>query len=58
MRVRYDADADPPGRGSGGPGAGRGREPGGVIVGYGEDGEPASVEFLNASERGMIGPVV
>jgi hypothetical protein len=27
-----------------------------VIVSYGEDGEPVSVEFLNASERGMIGP--
>jgi uncharacterized protein YuzE len=31
-------------------------EPGGVIVSYGEDGEPVSVEFLNASARGLILP--
>jgi len=31
-------------------------EPGGVIVSYGEDGEPISVEFLNASARGLILP--
>jgi len=29
-------------------------EPGGVIVSYGEDGEPVSVEFLNASIRKLI----
>ena len=29
-------------------------EPGGVIVNYGEDGEPVSVEFLNASVRRLI----
>lgn len=29
-------------------------EPGGVIVSYGEDGEPVSVEFLNASVRQLI----
>jgi uncharacterized protein YuzE len=29
-------------------------EPGGVIVSYGEDGEPVSVEFLNASARRLI----
>ena len=29
-------------------------EPGGVIVSYGEDGEPVSVEFLNASVRRLI----
>ncbi len=29
-------------------------EPGGVIVSYGEDGEPVSVEFLNASARGLV----
>jgi len=26
-------------------------EPGGIIVSYGEDGEPVSIEFLNASVR-------
>ena len=29
-------------------------EPGGVIVSYGNDGEPVSVEFLNASSRKLI----
>ena len=29
-------------------------EPGGVIVSYGEDKEPVSVEFLNASARRLI----
>lgn len=55
MRVKYDADADilliilrdaPP--------ADAIEEPGGVIVSYGEDGEPVSVEFLNASARKLI----
>ena len=31
-------------------------ERGGVIVSYGEDGEPVSVEFLNASARQLVGP--
>ena len=31
-------------------------EPGGVIVGYGEDGEPVTVEFPHASVRGLIRP--
>lgn len=31
-------------------------EPGGVVVSYGEDKEPVSVEFLNASLRKLIGP--
>ena len=31
-------------------------EPGWVIVSYGEDGEPVSVEFLNASARQLIVP--
>jgi uncharacterized protein YuzE len=31
-------------------------EPGGVIVSYGEDKEPVSVEFLNASLRKLIQP--
>lgn len=29
-------------------------EPGGVIVSYGDDGEPVSVEFLNATVRKLI----
>lgn len=29
-------------------------EPGGVIVSYGENGEPVTVEFLNASARQLI----
>ena len=57
MRIRYRADADvllvvlrdePP--------ADAVEEPGGVIVSYGEDGEPVSVEFLNASARRLILP--
>jgi len=28
-------------------------EPEGVIVSYGDDGEPVSVEFLDAAERGL-----
>jgi uncharacterized protein YuzE len=31
-------------------------EPGGVIVSYGEDGNPVSVEFLKASEKRLILP--
>ena len=31
-------------------------EPGGVIVSYGEDKEPVSVELLNASSRKLIQP--
>jgi len=57
MRVRYDPEADvlifvlrddPP--------ADAVEEPGGVIVSYGEDGEPVSVEFLHASIRRLIQP--
>jgi uncharacterized protein YuzE len=29
-------------------------EPGGVIASYGEDGEPVSVEFLNAARRNLV----
>ena len=29
-------------------------EPGGVVVSYGEDGEPVSVEFLNAAARKLV----
>lgn len=57
MRVRYDAEADillVEVR-EGAP-VDAVEEPGGIIVSYGEDGEPVSVEFLNASKRGMVGP--
>jgi uncharacterized protein YuzE len=55
MRVKYDSEADvlilvlrdnPP--------VDAIEETGGVIVSYGEDGEPVSVEFLNASARQLI----
>jgi uncharacterized protein YuzE len=57
MRVRYDGEADvllfvvregDP--------VDAVEEPGGVVVSYNEDGEPVSVEFLNASERGIVTP--
>jgi uncharacterized protein YuzE len=57
MRIRYDLEADvlslvlrsnPP--------VDAIEEPGGVIVSYGEDGNPVSVEFLNASVRQLILP--
>jgi hypothetical protein len=31
-------------------------EPKGIIIRYGEDGDPASVEFLNACARGVMKP--
>jgi len=55
VRIKYDSEADilllvlredPPMDAI--------EEPGGVIVSYGEDGEPVSVEFLNASVRRLI----
>jgi uncharacterized protein YuzE len=55
MQIRYDADADvlfvlirdaAP--------ADAIQEPGEVIISYGEDGEPVSVEFLNASQRHLV----
>jgi uncharacterized protein YuzE len=55
MRVRYDPEADvlllivrdePP--------VDSLEEPGGVIISYGEDGKPVSVEFLNASARNLV----
>lgn len=55
MRIKYDHEADilililrdnPP--------VDAIEEPGGVIVSYGEDGEPVSVEFMNASVRRLI----
>jgi uncharacterized protein YuzE len=57
MKIQYDPEADvlllvlseaPP--------VDAIEEPGGVIVSYGEDGEPVSVEFLNASARRLILP--
>ena len=57
MKIRYDQDADillfslrdePP--------VDAIEEPGGVILSYGEDGEPVSVEILNASIRHLIQP--
>ena len=57
MKIRYDPDADvlllvlrnnPPMDAI--------EEPGGVIISYADDGEPVSVEFLNASARALILP--
>lgn len=57
MKIRYDPEADvlflvlredPP--------VDAIEEPGGVIVSYGQDGEPVSVEFLNASVRRLVLP--
>jgi len=57
MKIKYDPEADilllvlreePP--------VDAIEEPGGVIVSYGEDGEPVSVEFLNASLKKLILP--
>ena len=57
MKVKYDSEADillvvlrddPP--------MDAVEEPGGVIISYGEDGDPVSVEFLNASVRRLILP--
>jgi len=57
MKIRYDSESDvlflllredPP--------VDAIEEPGGVIVSYGEDAEPVSVEFLNASTRRLIQP--
>ena len=57
MKIQYDPEADvlllilrnnPP--------VDAIEEPGGVIVSYGENGEPVSVEFLNASVRELTLP--
>ncbi len=57
LKIRYDPEADvlllllrdsPP--------VDAIEEPGGVIVSYGEDKEPVSVEFLGASARGLVPP--
>lgn len=55
MRIRYDEAADvlilvlrdePP--------VDAVEEPGGVIVSYGSDGKPVSVEFVNATAHGLV----
>ncbi len=57
MRISYDPEADvllvvfrelPP--------ADAVEETGGVILSYGEDGDPVSLELLHAADRGLIGP--
>jgi uncharacterized protein YuzE len=57
MKIRYDSESDilmmiirdePP--------VDAIEEEGGVIVSYGEDDRPVSVEFLNASVRQLINP--
>lgn len=57
MRIQYDSDADvltlvlrpePP--------VDAIEEPGGLVISYGEDREPVSVEFLRASGRGFLNP--
>ena len=57
MQIKYDSEADvlifvmrdePP--------VDAIEEPGGVILSYGEDRQPVSVEFLNASFRKLIRP--
>lgn len=55
MRVSYDAEADVlfVGLRDGSP-VDAVEQPGGVVVSYGEDGEPVSVEFLNASKRDLL----
>ena len=52
MRIRYDVEADVLmlALRDGAP-VDSVEEPGGVIISYGEDGEPVSVEFLHASAR-------
>jgi len=54
VKVTYDSEADvlclvlrdePP--------VDAAEEPNGVVVSYGEDGEPVSVEFLNAAARNL-----
>lgn len=55
MRIRYDEASDililhlrdkPP--------TDAVEEPGGVVVSYGADGQPVSVEFLNATAHGLV----
>ena len=55
MRIRYDPEADvlmfilrdePP--------VDAVEEPGGVIISYGEDGEPVSVEFLHVAAKRLV----
>jgi uncharacterized protein YuzE len=55
MKITYDAEADilylvlreaPP--------VDAVEEPPGTVISYGEDGEPVSIEFLNASDRQLV----
>lgn len=55
MKIRYDPEADvlllllsedPP--------VDAVEEPGGVIISYGDDGEPVSIEVLNASSKRLV----
>ena len=55
MKIKYDQDADvlymiisdaPP--------VDAIEEQGGVIISFGEDGNPVSIEFLNASEKNLV----
>jgi len=57
MKIRYDSEADvmllllrddPP--------VDAIEEPGGVIVSYGENGEPVSIEFMNFSAHQLLLP--
>lgn len=57
MRIEYDDDADvltlvlrgePP--------VDAIEEPGGLVISYGDDREPVSIEFLRASQRGFWKP--
>ncbi|GAB4349467.1 MAG: hypothetical protein Fur0042_16830 [Cyanophyceae cyanobacterium] len=57
MQIRYDPEADvlllilrdsPP--------IDSIAEPGGIIVSYGDDGEPVSIELLNASKKQWMQP--
>lgn len=57
MRIKYDSEADVLLlilRDA--PSVDAIEEPGGVIVSYGEDTQPVSVEYLNASARKLVRP--
>ncbi len=57
MRIEYDSDADVLTLVlRGGPPVDAIEEPGGLVISYGDDREPVSVEFLRASERGFWKP--
>lgn len=55
MRISYNSEADiPPLCSLRRPSSGCDRGSGGVLLSYGEYGEPVSVEFLNASVRRLM----